>query len=145
MPSAWRFLCLVCGAIGTAAAAAPHVPAQPHTHARAAAARPQVGKASIYSKRFAGRKMANGERMDPRDDNAASKTLPLGTKALVTNLRTGKQAVVTIEDRGPHVPGRIVDLSPATAEKIGLSRKEGLAPVEVRPIELPAEPKVAKE
>jgi rare lipoprotein A len=94
----------------------------------------QVGKASIYSKHFAGRKMANGERMDPAEDNAASKTLPLGTRARVTNLSNGRSAVVTIEDRGPHVPGRIVDLSPATAGQIGLSRKDGLARVEVVPI-----------
>ena len=100
--------------------------------------KPQVGKASIYSKKFAHRKMANGRRMDPQDDNAASKTLPLGTRALVTNLDTGRSAVVTIEDRGPHVPGRIVDLSPATADKIGLDHKDGLARVEVRPLELPA-------
>jgi rare lipoprotein A len=96
--------------------------------------KPQVGKASIYSKRFAGRKMANGERMDPKQDNAASKTLPLGTRARVTNLATGRSAIVTIEDRGPHVPGRIVDLSPATAEKIGLARKDGVTRVEVTPI-----------
>lgn len=98
----------------------------------------QVGKASIYANRFAGRRMANGRPMDPRDDNAASKTLPLGTRALVRNLETGKSAVVTIEDRGPFVPGRVVDLSPATAQQIGLSRKEGVAPVEVIPLEVPA-------
>lgn len=97
----------------------------------------QVGKASFYAPKFAGRKMADGTRMDPQDDNAASKTLPLGTKAKVTNLETGKSAVVTIQDRGPYVPGRIVDLSPATAEKIGLSKEEGLAPVEVAPITVP--------
>lgn len=100
--------------------------------------KPQVGKASIYAKKFAHRKMANGRPMNPQGDNAASKTLPLGTKALVSNLDTGRSAVVTIEDRGPHVPGRIVDLSPATADQIGLDRKEGLARVEVRPLEVPA-------
>jgi rare lipoprotein A (peptidoglycan hydrolase) len=100
----------------------------------AATPKVQVGKASIYSKKFAGRKMANGERMDPGQDNAAHRTLPLGSKARVTNLETGKSAIVTIEDRGPHIPGRIVDLSPATAEKIGLDRKDGVAHVELRPI-----------
>jgi rare lipoprotein A len=99
--------------------------------------RKQVGKASIYADKFANRKMANGRRMDPRDDNAASKTLPLGTTARVTNLDTGKSATVTIEDRGPYVAGRIVDLSPATAEQIGLSRKDGIAPVAVEPIAVP--------
>jgi len=99
--------------------------------------RRQVGKASFYARQFNGRKMADGTPMDPRDDNAASKTLPLGTKALVTNLDTGQSAVVTIQDRGPYVEGRIVDLSPSTAEKIGLSRQAGLAPVEVAPIAVP--------
>jgi rare lipoprotein A len=118
-----------------------------HSHKSAAAsARPgaklparQVGKASFYADRFAGRKMANGRRMDPNEDNAASRTLPLGTKARVTNLDTGRSAVVTIEDRGPYVDGRIVDLSPATAQKIGLEKKQGLAPVEVVPLEVPSQ------
>ncbi len=106
--------------------------------AHAGEPRPQVGKASIYAKKFAHRKMANGRRMNPNDDTAASKTLPLGTKALVKNLETGRSAVVTIEDRGPHVPGRIVDLSPATAEKIGLDARQGIAQVEVHPLEVPS-------
>jgi rare lipoprotein A len=101
--------------------------------------KPQIGKASIYAKKFANRKMANGRRMDPNDNNAAHKTLPLGTRALVKNLENGKSAIVTIEDRGPHVPGRIVDLSPATAEEIGLERKKGLAKVEVVPLEVPSD------
>ena len=97
----------------------------------------RVGKASFYAGFFAGRKMADGNRMDPHDDNAASKTLPLGTKARVTNLDTGKSAVVTIQDRGPYVPGRIVDLSPSTAHEIGITPKVGVAPVEVAPIAVP--------
>jgi rare lipoprotein A len=96
-----------------------------------------MGKASFYARKFTGRMMADGTPMNPRDDNAASKTLPLGTTAKVTNLETGKSAVVTIQDRGPYVPGRIVDLSPATAEQIGLTREEGVAPVEVAPIAVP--------
>lgn len=97
----------------------------------------QVGKASFYADKFTGRKMADGTRMDPRDDNAASKTLPLGTTARVTNLETGRSAVVTIQDRGPYVKGRIVDLSPATAREIGISREDGLAQVEVTPLSIP--------
>jgi len=99
--------------------------------------RKQVGKASFYSRKFAGRKMADGTPMKPRDDNAASKTLPLGTRARVTNLETGQSTAVTIQDRGPHVRGRIVDLSPGTAEEIGLTRKQGVARVEVAPIAVP--------
>jgi rare lipoprotein A len=97
----------------------------------------RVGIASFYAAKFAGRKMADGTPMRPQGDNAASKTLPLGTKALVTNLKTGRAAVVTIRDRGPYVNGRIVDLSPSTARKIGIDRKQGLAKVEVVPIEFP--------
>jgi len=97
----------------------------------------RIGTASVYAHRFSGRKMADGTRMDPHDDNAASKTLPLGTEAKVTNLETGKSATVTIQDRGPYVKGRIVDLSPATAEKIGITPKEGVAKVEVAPLALP--------
>jgi len=97
----------------------------------------RIGTASVYARRFSGRKMADGTRMDPHDDNAASKTLPLGTEAKVTNLETGKSATVTIQDRGPYVKGRIVDLSPATAEKIGITPKEGVAKVEVAPLALP--------
>lgn len=96
-----------------------------------------MGKASFYAPQFAGRKMANGNRMDPHSNNAASKTLPLGTTAKVTNLETGKSAVVTIQDRGPYVPGRIVDLSPATAKQIGITYRKGVAMVVVAPIAVP--------
>ena len=99
--------------------------------------RQRTGKASIYANKFNGRRMADGTRMDPQDDNAASKTLPLGATARVTNAETGQSAVVTIRDRGPHVPGRIVDLSPATADKVGIDKQRGVAKVVVTPITLP--------
>ena len=99
--------------------------------------RKRFGKASIYAPMFAGRKMADGTRMRPTSNNAASRTLPLGTTAKVTNLETGKTAVVTIHDRGPYVAGRIVDLSPATARDIGLDRRTGVTQVEVAPIVIP--------
>ena len=97
----------------------------------------RFGKASYYARRFAGQTMADGTPMDPKDDNAASRTLPLGTTAKVTNLETGKSAVVTIQDRGPYIVGRIVDLSPSTARQLGLTAKEGLADVKVEPIAVP--------
>lgn len=99
--------------------------------------RTRVGKASFYSSKFNGKKMADGTRMDPRGDSAASKTLPLGTTAKVTNLETGESAVVTIRDRGPHVRGRIVDLSPASARQVGIDRHEGVSKVAVTPLSLP--------
>jgi rare lipoprotein A len=95
------------------------------------------GKASFYARKFAGRKMADGTVMEPQGDNAASKTLPLGTTAKVTNLENGRSAVVTIRDRGPYIQGRIVDLSPSTAKEIGIEHKNGVAKVEVAPIVVP--------
>lgn len=126
-------------------AAAHDAAAQEAPAAQSAQAKPKldrsgdkrVGKASIYSHKFTNKKMADGNKMDPLDDNAASKTLPLGTRAKVTNLETGQSTEVTIQDRGPYVKGRIVDLSPAKAEEIGLTLKEGVTKVEVAPIEVP--------
>jgi len=97
----------------------------------------RVGKASFYAHRFAGKKMADGKMMNPQHDNAASRTLPLGTTAKVTNLDTGKSAFVTIQDRGPYVKGRIVDLSPSTAQEIGITQRQGVARVEVAPLAVP--------
>lgn len=97
----------------------------------------RLGKASYYARQFSGRKMADGTTMEPQSNNAASKTLPLGTTAKVTNLETGQSAVVTIRDRGPYIKGRIVDLSPATAKEIGIDHKNGVAKVEVAPIVVP--------
>lgn len=97
----------------------------------------RVGMASFYARMFAGRTMANGNVMDPHGDNAASKTLPLGTTARVTNIETGQSAVVTIQDRGPYVRGRIVDLSATTAQQIGITHESGIAKVQVVPITIP--------
>lgn len=94
------------------------------------------GKASYYGKQFHGKKMADGTPMDPRSNVAASTTLPLGTKARVTNLENGKSETVEIRDRGPYVEGRIVDVSPTVADKLGIKR-QGVAPVEVKPLEVP--------
>jgi rare lipoprotein A len=96
-----------------------------------------TGKASFYADHYSGKTMADGTPMRLYSNNAASITLPLGTTARVTNLETGRSAIVTIRDRGPYVRGRIVDLSPATARKIGLERKHGLAQVEVAPLTIP--------
>lgn len=99
--------------------------------------RKRVGKASFYADRYANRVMSDGSRMRPESNNAASLTLPLGTTARVTNLATGRSALVTIEDRGPYVRGRIIDLSPATAHRIGLEPKQGVTKVEVVPLTIP--------
>lgn len=98
--------------------------------------RKEAGRASYYAKKFDHRKMADGHRMNPNANIAASKTLPLGSVAKVTNLDNGKSATVRIEDRGPFVKGRVVDLAPAVANKLDLKEK-GVVPVEVKPITLP--------
>ncbi len=126
---------LVTGVAATAAAA--DAPSHGYVKKLDLSGHARTGVASYYAKEFAGRTMADGTPMDPHDDNAASRTLPLGTKARVTNLETGRSAVVTIQDRGPYVKGRIVDLSPSTARRIGITRKEGIAKVEVAPIIVP--------
>jgi rare lipoprotein A len=96
----------------------------------------QKGKASYYSRKFTGKKMADGTPMDPQSNAAASKTLPLGTKARVTNLRNGRSAEVEIRDRGPFVEGRTVDVTPRTARELGMT-SQGVAPVEVAPLSVP--------
>jgi rare lipoprotein A len=98
--------------------------------------RKEAGRASFYAKGFARRKMADGRRLNPNANVAASKTLPLGTTATVTNLDNGKTATVKVEDRGPFVDGRVVDLSPKVARDLDI-RKEGVAPVVVKPITVP--------
>jgi rare lipoprotein A len=97
----------------------------------------RVGKASFYASKYYNRTMSDGTRMRPDSNNAASLTLPLGTTARVTNLETGRSALVTIKDRGPYVRGRIIDLSPATAHRIGLEPKQGLTKVAVVPLTVP--------
>jgi len=86
----------------------------------------QAGIASVYA--YRGEKTANGEWANPRRLTAAHKTLPLGTIVKVTNKKNGRTAMVRINDRGPYVRGRIIDLTPAAAKELGFS---GLAPVEV--------------
>lgn len=94
----------------------------------------QRGQASFYHpERFEGRPMANGDRFESESNAAAHRTLPLGTVAEVTNLQNGETRRVVIEDRGPFVRGRILDVSPRTAEELGM-REQGTAPVEVRPV-----------
>jgi rare lipoprotein A len=98
--------------------------------------RREKGRGSFYAPHFANRKMADGNRMNPNSNMAASKSLPLGSVAKVTNLDNGKTATVKIEDRGPYVTGRVVDLAPKVAGELDMKDK-GTAPVEVKPVTLP--------
>ena len=84
----------------------------------------ESGIASVYA--YDGEKTANGEFANPRGLTAAHKTLPFGSKVRVVNKRNGKSVVVRINDRGPFIRGRIIDLTPAGARALGFN---GLAPV----------------
>jgi peptidoglycan lytic transglycosylase len=83
----------------------------------------QVGTASWYGEQFQGKTTASGEAYDMRDFTAAHPSLPLGTFVKVTNLRNGKVAVVRINDRGPVVDGRIIDVSYHTARALGFKER----------------------
>lgn len=91
---------------------------------------PQTGKASYYSDRFQHRKTRSGQRYDKRKLTAAHRTLPLGTFVKVTNLNNNKSVVVKINDRGPMISNRCIDLSRAAAKEIGMLKK-GVVPVRI--------------
>lgn len=78
------------------------------------------GSASYYADKFHGRTTANGEKYDKRKMTAAHKKLPFGSVVRVVSLSTGKSVTVRINDRGPFIKGRIIDLSYVAAEKLGL-------------------------
>jgi len=83
------------------------------------------GIASVYHDRIT----ANGEHMNPNAMTAAHKSLPMGSRVTVTNHRNGRSATVRINDRGPYVTGRVIDLSPGAARVLGI---DGLAPVSLQ-------------
>ncbi|MFZ4524256.1 MAG: septal ring lytic transglycosylase RlpA family protein [Chlorobium sp.] len=92
------------------------------------------GKASFYSDEFHGRKTANGETFNMDKLTAAHPSLPFGTWVKVTNLRNGRGVVVRINDRGPFIKGRIIDLSISAAKEIGII-KSGTVQVKLEAIQ----------
>ena len=129
-----RFIQASIIAIALFAAACERAPpaAKPDTHRTM-----QVGEASFYGDEFAGKKTASGETLKFDDMTAASRTLPLGTHAQVTNKETGQTTKVRINDRGPYAEGRVIDLTPKAAKHIGIDPNGGVAPVSVQPITSP--------
>jgi rare lipoprotein A len=115
---------LVSGVIALPASAAPSPPAQ-------------RGLASVYSDHLNGKKTASGESYDSSELTAAHRTLPLGAEIRVTNLANGRSVRVRVNDRGPHVEGRIVDLSSRAAAAIGM--RTGVARVRLEILRQPAE------
>jgi len=101
--------------------------ADPHYAVRSV----EHGKASWYSIRTnRGTRTASGQRLCDKGATAAHKTLPMGTKVRVTNQSNGKSEIVTINDRGPFIRGRIIDLTIGSAERLGF-RHRGVVPVKV--------------
>ena len=92
--------------------------------------RPQIGVASWYGTKFHGRRTSSGEIFDMNKLTAAHNELPLGTRVRVTNLKNQKSVIVRINDRGPFVRGRVIDLSYAAAKKIGMV-KDGVVKVRI--------------
>jgi rare lipoprotein A len=79
----------------------------------------ESGKVSYYAMKYQNRKTASGERLNQRSNTAAHRKLPFGTRVKVTNIKNGKSVVVKINDRGPFVKGRIIDLTRSAFSSIG--------------------------
>jgi rare lipoprotein A len=94
----------------------------------------KIGTASWYGHEFARRRTASGERFNPHGLTGAHRTLPLGTKVLVTNLRNGRTVLVTITDRGPYLPRREIDLSLGAARALDMVER-GVTRVKIEPLE----------
>lgn len=94
----------------------------------ASAAAARCGEASWYGGKFAGKPTANGEIFDPNSMTAAHRTLRFGTRVRVTDQRTGRSVVVRINNRGPFIKGRIIDLSIGAARRLGFASR-GVTPV----------------
>jgi rare lipoprotein A len=95
----------------------------------------QTGKASYYK---SGKRTASGERFNAGDYTAAHRTLPFGTRVLVTNLKTGQSVIVRVNDRGPFVRSRIIDVSYSAAKMLGMIGA-GVASVKIVPLQKTAE------
>ena len=127
-----------CGASRTARRPrVPPPPAPPTAPSTARILQGEEGIASWYGEPFHGRRTANGEVYNMYAISAAHKTLPFGTEVMVHNLRNGQRVQVRINDRGPFIQGRIIDLSHAAAQAIDMS---GIAPVRLQILKLPLPP-----
>ena len=94
----------------------------------------ETGKASYYGDRHHGQRTANGERFDQNALTAAHRTLPFGTRVRVTNLNNERSVVLRINDRGPFVRGRVIDVSRAAAVRLDMLRA-GVVPVRVEALD----------
>ena len=118
-------------------------PNPPNAGAAAPSAPAQTGVASYYAKALAGKPTASGEPHEPNALTAASRSLPLGTTAKVTNTEIGRSLTVEVNDRGPYVKNRILDVSRRAAERLGF-KHDGLARVAVQPLASPPETRLER-
>ena len=122
----WSLLGVALGALAATGLAAYHFADRPGKELKYV----EQGEASWYGLGFHGKKTASGEKYDENELTAAHRKLPLGSEATVTNLATGKKVEVEINDRGPYVRGRKIDLSRAAAKKLDML-DDGTAPVRI--------------
>lgn len=123
--------------LATAALLLATLPIGSDTQARDGSRQTQQGMASYYHDSLHGRKTASGQRYNKNRLSAAHKTLPLGTKVQVTDTKTGRSIVVKINDRGPFVKGRVLDLSREAAKELGIIKK-GIAKIELKVLKNPS-------
>lgn len=131
--SAFLRLCFYCALVIPLAGFIAHNPQGEPGHFMHDQLKAQVGVASWYGLDHEGMRTASGQPFDRRKLTAAHNTLPLNTKARVTNLENGKSVEVTINDRGPGISGRVIDLSERAARRLGMTKK-GLAVVKIEPL-----------
>ena len=124
-----RTLVILLGSACLALSAGPNGSAAPQDVAIAASI-PEVGLASYYADKYHGKTTASGEVFDTHELTAAHRTLPFGTRVKVTHLENNRSVIVRINDRGPFVEGRVIDVSRAAAEELQIIRA-GLAKVRV--------------
>ncbi len=145
----WRAVLVAVALSGAACMAVTHAEAaagvsKAHAADRTGAVparKPQFGIASVYARMLDGRTTASGEPHDSDDFTAAHRTLPLGSEVRVTNLSNHRSTVVRINDRGPQILSRIIDLSPRAAAAIGLrARGKGITRVRVDVLKEPDPP-----
>ena len=129
--TAGRNAIVVAAAAVLAWGSAPAIAAQ--SQSTAGGHRVQVGEASWYGTHHQGRRTASGEAYDPRSLTAAHPSLPLGSTVRVTNLKNGRSVEVRVNDRGPYKGHRVIDVSTAAAEEIGIKRR-GIGRVKVEPV-----------
>lgn len=98
----------------------------------------EIGRASYYGRNHHGRRTASGQRFDMWGMTAAHKSLPFGTCLAVQNTQSGKSALVTVNDRGPYVGNRVLDLSQGAAVKLGMI-KSGVATIEYHKVTCPTQ------